>query len=250
MPISIIKAFRVPISVALVGVGVYWYVCYKFEEVKKWALGRLNNVMLDLGLKAIASRVSEVKLPEIPETWPDDVKVTANNILKSATNGLNDIGSRIQEIKLPDISKTDAGKFIEGLFGGRKHKGDDGKSEGSEGERQSNKKPPTDEAVVATLEADKPLGRLKVVEGIANNILKSATNGLNDIGSRIQEVKLPDISETDAGKFVNNLLGGQQHKEGNGKGEGSKGERQSDKKAPTDTESEIIDKKDRPSSAR
>ncbi|KAK0223004.1 hypothetical protein IW262DRAFT_1458021 [Armillaria fumosa] len=228
IPISIVKAFRVPITVVLIGAGVYWYVCYRFEELKRWALGRLC--------------VSVVKLPEIPKTWLNDVQVTADKILKSVTN---DVGSRIREIKLPDISETGAGKFIKDLFGGQQHKEGDGKSEGSEGERQSDSKPSTDETVVTTPEDKRPPAWLKAVEGTANNILKSA----NDIGSRIQKENLAGkISETNAGKFINNLLG-KQHKEGKGKSEGSEGERQSDKKALTGGKSEIVDKKDRSSSA-
>ncbi|KAK0480253.1 hypothetical protein IW261DRAFT_1476975 [Armillaria novae-zelandiae] len=235
VPISIAKAFRVPIMVVLVGAGLYWYVCYKIEEMKSWALGRLQ----DLG-SIVMSHVSEVKLPEIPETWLRDVQVTANKVLESATNGLKDAGSRIQGTKSKDVSKTGASKD---LPGGKQHNEGDGISEGSQGERQSNNKSPTAEAVV--LEDEKPPAWIKAVEGTANNILKSATHGLNDIGSRIQEVKLPAISKKDAGKFINNLLGGQQDKEGNGKSEGREGEQQSDKKAPTDAKSEIVDKNDR-----
>ncbi len=88
------------------------------------------------------------------------------------------------------------------------------------------------------------------MEGTANDILKSATNGLNDAGSRIQNIKLPDISETGAGKFIRNLFGRQQHKEGGGESEGSEGEQQSDKKPPTDVESELVDKEDKPPSAQ
>ncbi|KAK0235675.1 hypothetical protein EDD85DRAFT_837732 [Armillaria nabsnona] len=156
IPISILRAFQVPITVVLIGAGIYWYVSYKFEELKRWALGRVKNVMLDSTLKAVVSRVSEVKLPDIPETWLNDVQITANNILKSATNGLNDVGSRIQEVKLPDISKTGAGKLVKNLFGGQQHKEGIGKSKGSEGEQQSDKKPPKDVESELVDKEDKP----------------------------------------------------------------------------------------------
>ncbi|KAK0449971.1 hypothetical protein EV421DRAFT_1777851 [Armillaria borealis] len=156
IPTSIVRVFRVPITVVLVGTGVYWYASYKFEELKRWALACLNNVMLDLALKAVGSRVSEVKLPEIPETWVNDVQVIATNILKSTTNGLNDVGSRIQEVKLPDISETGAGKLIKNLFGGQQHKEGAGENEGSEGERQSDKKRSTDAESEIVDEKDRP----------------------------------------------------------------------------------------------
>ncbi|PBL03873.1 hypothetical protein ARMGADRAFT_1157919 [Armillaria gallica] len=253
IPISILRAFRVSITVALVGAGIYWYVCYKFEELKRWTLARLNNlldVILNYVLKVVGFLISEVRLPGLPETWLNDAQVTATNIFKSATNGLKDVGSRIQEVELPDISETGAVKFIKDLFGGQQHKEGDGESEGSEDEREFNMKPPTDKAVVTALEGEKPPAWLKAVEGTANDILELATNGLNDVGSRIQDVKLPDISETWAGKFIKNLFGGQQHKEGGGESEGSEGEQQSDKKPPTDVESELVDKEDKPPSAQ
>ncbi len=116
--------------------------------------------MLNYVWKVVGSRVSEVKLQTYqrsvyantqsyflelmspPQTWLNDVQVTVTNIFKSAVNGLNDVGSRIQEVELPDISETGAVKFIKDLFGGQQHKEGDGESEGSEGERQSNTKPP------------------------------------------------------------------------------------------------------------
>ncbi|KAK0495287.1 hypothetical protein EDD18DRAFT_267737 [Armillaria luteobubalina] len=227
IPMSIVKAFRVPITVALIGAGVYWYVCYKIDELKSWALGQLLRV---------------VKPPGIPETWLNDVQVTADKILKSVTN---DIKSHIKKIKLPDISETEAGKFIEGLFGGRQHKEGDGKSEGSGGERQSDSKPSTDETVATTSEDKGSPAWLKAVEGTAKNILKSAGDGLNDIGSRIQKENLPEkVLETDAGKFIKNLFGGQQHKEGDRKSEGSEGERQPDSK-PTTGETEVTTPQDK-----
>ncbi|SJK99945.1 uncharacterized protein ARMOST_03256 [Armillaria ostoyae] len=228
MPISIIREFRVPITVALIVAGAYWYVNYKLQELRRRARACLNDVQntaivifnsaVDI-LKDVASRVSKFKFPNIPEAWRNNVQVTATNVFNSATDGLKVIRSRVPE------AKTGLVKFVKNVFGRQKHKEGGGEGQGSEAER--------------------PQAPHNVVQDTVTNILKSATNDLKDVKSHVPEVK------TGAVKFIKNVFGGQKHKsEGGGESEGSEGDQQSDKEPPTDAESEFVDKEDKPPSAQ
>ncbi|PBK75421.1 hypothetical protein ARMSODRAFT_1079659 [Armillaria solidipes] len=218
MPISIIREFRVPITVALIVAGAYWYANYKLQELRRRAQACLNDVqntaivMFNSAayiLKDVASRVSKFKFPDIPEAWRNNVQVIAINVFSSATDGLKAIRSRVPE------AKTGLVKFVKKVFGGQKHKEGGGEGQGSEAER--------------------PQAPHNAVQDTVTSVLNSATNGLKDVKSRVPEAK------TGLVKFVKNVFGRQKHKEGGGEGQGSEAERpQAPHNAVQDTVTNIL----------
>ncbi|KAK0480252.1 P-loop containing nucleoside triphosphate hydrolase protein [Armillaria novae-zelandiae] len=75
---------------------------------------------------------------------------------------------------------------------------------------------------------------INTVQDTATDMFDSATDGLKAVRSRVSEVKLPDIPETGAAKFIKDFFGKRRRKEGSNEGEGSEGGRQSNRKPPTD----------------
>ncbi|KAK0449970.1 P-loop containing nucleoside triphosphate hydrolase protein [Armillaria borealis] len=173
IPRFVARAFRVPIAGATIGAGGFGYANYKFEELRSRS-----------------------------QAWINTVQDTATDMFDSATDGLKAVRSRVSEVKLPDIPETGAAKFIKDFFGKRRRKEGSSEGESNESERQSNKKPPTDEAVVAALVAatmSSPNDESPSTLDVRQNGLMHLTRKLIEIRSMLLSIdqsdalKLPSI---------------------------------------------------------
>ncbi|TFK49995.1 hypothetical protein OE88DRAFT_1661476 [Heliocybe sulcata] len=125
IPKFVLRAFRVPVAGATVGVGGVTYANYKFDEFKK-------------------------KSDEFMST----VKDTATDIFDTVSDGFGAVTSRISEVELPalpNLPKLETPQFLKDFFSGSDKEGDrDGSEEG--GSSSGSKRPPEgDAAAVAAL---------------------------------------------------------------------------------------------------
>ncbi|KIY52137.1 hypothetical protein FISHEDRAFT_63906 [Fistulina hepatica ATCC 64428] len=167
IPRFMLRAFRVPIAGATVGVGGFTYANYKFEELKQATSG-----------------------------WLNEIQGTATDIFDSASEQLKNVTDRVAAIDLQ------APQFIKDLFSSREQK--NGKSSGSNEEPGSpnGAKPPTDEAIVAALVAatmSSPSDSKDSTDDAPQNGLMHLTRKLIEIRSMLLSIdksdalKLPSI---------------------------------------------------------
>ncbi|KAK0223003.1 P-loop containing nucleoside triphosphate hydrolase protein [Armillaria fumosa] len=179
IPRFVARAFRVPIAGATIGAGGFGYANYKFEELRSRS-----------------------------QAWISTVQDTATDMFDSATDGLKAVRSRVSEVKLPDIPETGAAKFIKDFFGKRRRNEGGSEGEGSEGERQSNRKPPTDEAAVAALVA----ATMSSPNDESPSTLDVRQNGLMHLTRKLIEIRsmLLSIDQSDALKLPSIVVIGSQ----------------------------------------
>ncbi|KAK0495286.1 P-loop containing nucleoside triphosphate hydrolase protein [Armillaria luteobubalina] len=179
IPRFVARAFRVPIAGATIGAGGFGYANYKFEELRSRS-----------------------------QAWINTVQDTATDMFDSATDGLKAVRSRVSEVKLPDIPETGAAQFIKDFFGKRRRGEGSSGDEGSEGERQSNRKPPTDEAAVAALVA----ATMSSPNDESPSTLDVRQNGLMHLTRKLIEIRsmLLSIDQSDALKLPSIVVIGSQ----------------------------------------
>ncbi len=165
---------------------------------------RITSLKVRYGVAFVCSNAYDyfLELRSRSQAWINTVQDTATDMFDSATDGLKAVRSRVSEVKLPDIPETGAAKFIKDFFGKRRRKEGSSEDEDSEGQRQSNKKPPTDEAVVAALVAatmSSPNDESPSTLDVRQNGLMHLTRKLIEIRSMLLSIdqsdalKLPSI---------------------------------------------------------
>ncbi|KAG5646118.1 hypothetical protein DXG03_004357 [Asterophora parasitica] len=183
IPRFVARAFRVPIAGATIGAGGFGYANYKFEELRRTTNG-----------------------------WITSAQDTAQEIFGTASDGLKAVSSRVSEVKLPNIN-IETPQFLKDLFastdGGDKGKGPEGEGEGqSSGKKRS----PQDDAAIAALVAATMSSPSDSKVSDDNHGLDARQNGLMHLTRKLIEIRtmLLSIDQSDALKLPSIVVVGSQ----------------------------------------
>ncbi|KAK7690746.1 hypothetical protein QCA50_005845 [Cerrena zonata] len=181
IPRFVLRAFRVPAGAATVGAGGLTYANYKFEEMKK----KSNEV-----LSAIHD--------------------TATDIFDTASDTFKAVSSRVSDVKLPELPDLDAPQFLKDLFkssdGGKGKQRDNGEDpeDGSH-----NKRPDGEDAIIAALVA---ATMSSPSDSKSDSGSSDSQNGLMHLTRKLIEIRsmLISIDQSDALKLPSIVVIGSQ----------------------------------------
>ncbi|KAF5382149.1 hypothetical protein D9615_004243 [Tricholomella constricta] len=182
IPRFVARAFRVPIAGATIGAGSFGYANYKFEEFRR--------------------TTSE---------WITSAQDTAQDIFGTASSGLKAVSSRVSDVKLPNIN-IETPQFLKDLFastdGGDKGKGSE---EGGQSSGQKQRSPQEDAAIAALVAAtmSSPSDSKGSDE---NHGSDTRQNGLMHLTRKLIEIRtmLLSIDQSDALKLPSIVVVGSQ----------------------------------------
>ncbi|KII84426.1 hypothetical protein PLICRDRAFT_46336 [Plicaturopsis crispa FD-325 SS-3] len=184
IPRFVARAFRVPIAGATIGAGGLGYANYKFEEFRKTS-----------------------------SAWVASVQDTATDLFDSASDGLKSVSARVSDLKLPELPNVQAPQFLKDFIssfeGGRGEK-EDG-PDGDEGKQ----KPPSDPQAIAALVAatmSSPSDSKAGSDDDSTNPADARQNGLMHLTRKLIEIRsmLLSIDQSDALKLPSIVVIGSQ----------------------------------------
>ncbi|CAL1716580.1 unnamed protein product [Somion occarium] len=176
-----LRAFRVPIGAATAGAGGLTYANYKFEEVRKKS-----------------------------REWIDAVQDTATDLYGSASDVVKSVSSRVSDVKLPELPDFEAPQFLKDLFSSS-NKGKGKQKDGGENDEGSsrNKRPDGEDAALAALVA---AAMSSSSDSKSENGGLDTQNGLMHLTRKLIEIRsmLLSIDQSDALKLPSIVVIGSQ----------------------------------------
>ncbi|GLB40563.1 putative TRAFAC class dynamin-like GTPase superfamily, dynamin Fzo YdjA family protein [Lyophyllum shimeji] len=181
IPRFVARAFRVPIAGATIGAGGFGYANYKFEELRRTTSG-----------------------------WIASVQDTAQDFFDTASGGFKAISSRVSEVKLPDV-KLETPQVLKDLFASLEG-GEKGKREEDGEEPGRKKRSPQEDAAIAALVAATMSSPADPKASDNNEGFEARQNGLMHLTRKLIEIRsmLLSIDQSDALKLPSIVVIGSQ----------------------------------------
>ncbi|KAF7374965.1 hypothetical protein MSAN_00382600 [Mycena sanguinolenta] len=175
IPRFVARAFRVPIAGATIGAGGFGYANYKFEEFRKTSTA-----------------------------WLGVAQDTATDLLDSASDRFKSVSAAVSAIQTPD--------FLKEIFAARKEKRRRRADEDGEGPKDSNERPPKEEAAIAALVAATMSSPSEPKSKSEDQSSNERQNGLMNLTRKLIEIRtmLLSIDQSDTLKLPSIVVIGSQ----------------------------------------
>ncbi|CAA7265555.1 unnamed protein product [Cyclocybe aegerita] len=184
IPRFVARAFRVPIAGATIGAGGFGYANYKFEEMRKTT-----------------------------GAWISTAQETVGDAFETASEGINAVTSRLSALKLPEIPTVEAPQFLKTLFSAKEKGQEEESKEEDQGESEGSNGPsPKDAAAIAALVAATMSSPSDSKDKSDELSPDSRQNGLMHLTRKLIEIRsmLLSIDQSDALKLPSIVVIGSQ----------------------------------------
>ncbi|KDR76377.1 hypothetical protein GALMADRAFT_96992 [Galerina marginata CBS 339.88] len=181
IPRFVARAFRVPIAGATIGAGGFGYANYKFDEMRKTT-----------------------------SAWINTAQDTVSDVFGTASEGFSAVTSRLSELKLPEIPAVETPQFFKDLFAAAEQK-ERKNSQDDKGPESPNRSPKDAAAIAALVAAtmSSPSDSKDKQDGLTAD---ARQNGLMHLTRKLIEIRsmLLSIDQSDALKLPSIVVIGSQ----------------------------------------
>lgn len=201
IPKFVARAFRVPVAGVTIGAGGLGYANYKFEGEQPPASVPLHSYITKI--PELRNRTS---------AWVTTAQDTATDLFDSAADGIKAVSSRMSEVKLPavELPNIETPQFLKDLFSSRE--GSENRKEDGSNDGEPNQKRPTDPAAIAALVAATMSSPSDSKANSDDGSTDARQNGLMHLTKKLIEIRsmLLSIDQSDALKLPSIVVIGSQ----------------------------------------